>query len=473
MDNVSQWNTPPEVSADIRHEHILSDKSKELQRDTFFFAPMGPHPIRLILGLNQQLTPVSVSTLRRWVHVMKGYPQEFCLFPVKVEPYGIMTYSMSPSGPMIDPESTESLPPGNYGWYKDSDLTPHSFLDLTGVDMAMRDKSFEYNVTFMDDERLLNLYKFPSDVEHRVLTRDSRRCEVTGSTDDLVLTWIVPPPWAWAAVNIHDPPEIAPTASAAPNMAIHPLGFDPSPFLVPANAILLRKDLKVHFYNHHFTIDADDNYRVIVLRDMGDTQQLLPTHLPRHPEHDNSDALFFRLHLRYSFNFMLLGGDIREKYPPHRILSMMHSLGVTVGGDDPDCEMAALDDDRWQTELGQAILTNVMDVRASLNQYASDSDEESDGEDDLAPVWEKDGPYTIDWNAHLPRPTSPTDLSITDKDHEKLDVEDKKKNGSRMNTVVSSIEPEKQPSIRKPATTLESGPKEIGLDKPTPIAALH
>jgi hypothetical protein len=31
----------------------------------------------------------------------------------------------------------------------------------------------------------------------------------------------------------------------------------------------LRRDLKVHFYNHGFTVDADDNYRVVLLRDMG------------------------------------------------------------------------------------------------------------------------------------------------------------------------------------------------------------
>ena len=60
---------------------------------------------------------------------------------------------------------------------------------------------------------------------------------------------------------------------------------------------------------------------------------------------------------------------------------------------------------------------------ASLNQYASDSDEGSDGEDDPTPVWNKDGPYTVDWNAYLPRPTSRTDLSIADKDQEELDVE--------------------------------------------------
>ncbi|KAJ6556572.1 hypothetical protein DFH09DRAFT_1317892 [Mycena vulgaris] len=49
-----------------------------------------------------------------------------------------------------------------------------------------------------------------------------------------------------------------------------------------------------------------------------------------------------RLHLRYSMNFMLLGGDITEKYPPHRILHDMELLDVDRCGDDPDCEMAPL-----------------------------------------------------------------------------------------------------------------------------------
>ncbi|KAJ7440364.1 hypothetical protein FB451DRAFT_1300451 [Mycena latifolia] len=387
-------------SGDVPYGHIFSQKSAELQRDTFFFAHMGGFPIRLVLGLNQQITPVTSATLHRWADLMVGEHHEFFLCPVTVNPKGIMSYSMTPSGPIIPPESDDPLPPGNYGWYLNLDLGPAEFPELTGVHMAMRDRSFEHNVTFMDDEKLLALYTFPPDLERRVLARDAQRCRVTGDTVDIMLTWIVPPPWGWTVANRSDPPEIAPRLS---DDGLHPLGMDSMPFLVAANAITLRKDLKVHFYNHNFTVDADDNYRVVILRDMGKARNLLPTHLPRHPEHDPNDVTFFRLHLRYSMNFMLLGGDIEEEYPPHVILYEMDQLGVPgpCDGDDPDREMAPFDDPRWQTELGQAILTDVIRVKAatSLNSY---SDEESEsgleGGEESAGVRTLPPPRAWDWD---------------------------------------------------------------------------
>ncbi|KAJ7440279.1 hypothetical protein B0H11DRAFT_2253042 [Mycena galericulata] len=367
---------------DKPHTHVLSDKSVALGRDTFFFAPMGRFPIRLVAGLNQNLTPVTMATLQRWVNLMAGDPTVFCICPVNVEPYGIMSYSISPSGRFIDPDSTDPLLPGNYGWYRDHNFTQGEFPRFTGVDGAMRDKSFEYNVTFMDDERLLALYKFPLDIERRVLARDARKCMFTGAIDEVMVMWIVPPPWAWAVAHPSDPPGIAPTSCSTD---IHPLEVDPAPFLVAANAITIRKDLKVHFYNHAFAVDADDDFRVIVFRDMGDAQRLLPTRLSRDADSDDHDADFFRLHLRYSLSFMLLGGDVTEKYPPHRILNEMQKLGVSaggIGGEDPDdSEMVAFTDERWFTELGQAIFANVMRVR-------TDDECESDlgsGEADVEP----------------------------------------------------------------------------------------
>ncbi|KAJ7880706.1 hypothetical protein B0H14DRAFT_2566108 [Mycena olivaceomarginata] len=70
----------------------------------------------------------------------------------------------------------------------------------------------------------------------------------------------------------------------------------PTSFLVAANAITLRTDLKVYFYNHNFTVDADDNYSVIVPREMGNVQKLLPVHLLRRLDGDAGDVPFFRLH---------------------------------------------------------------------------------------------------------------------------------------------------------------------------------
>jgi hypothetical protein len=95
-----------------RHGHVLSDKSTELQRDTFELR--GSHPPSSWLvnslirglsftGINQKLTPAASAILQRWARVIDEYPLEFYLRAAKVELLGIMSYSMSPSGPIVAP----------------------------------------------------------------------------------------------------------------------------------------------------------------------------------------------------------------------------------------------------------------------------------------------------------------------------------------------------------------------------------
>ncbi|KAJ7182958.1 hypothetical protein C8R43DRAFT_17635 [Mycena crocata] len=355
-------------------DHVLSTKCRELQRDTFVFTAFSCHPIRLLFGLNQKLTPVSPARLHRWVDVMRGKHLEFFLCPVRVATLGVMTYSCVPIGPIVEPTSEEPLPPGNYAWYSDRHLTRPKFVRIAGVEPAMRMRSFEYNVTMMDDEILCSLYKFPLDIEQAVRKRDAQSCRVTGSSANVMLTWIVPPPWAWAAVD-----------------AGGPESFDSTPFVVAANALALRTDLKVHFYNHDFAVDADDDYRIVVFRAMGEAQALLPTHLPRRSHDDPADAKFFRLHLRYTLNFMLLDGDVSETYPPHMILNMMEQLGLL--GYDEDREMVSLTDERWQTELGKAILANELKTQMELSLYKS---EKLDNSED-PPILDLGSPPIYEW----------------------------------------------------------------------------
>ncbi|KAJ7189176.1 hypothetical protein C8R46DRAFT_1056743 [Mycena filopes] len=376
------------------HGHILSDKSTELQRDTFIFTAFSCHPITLLLGLNQKLTPISPSKLHRWVDLLSGRHHKFFLCPVRVETLGIMSYSCSPTGPVIEPTSQELLPPGNYAWYSDRNLSIPSGLILPGVELAMIWQSFEYLVLTMEGETVCSLYKFPVGLELAVTKRDAHRCRVSGSNANTVVTWIVPPPWAWATLNTGDPD-----------------GFDVTPFTVAANVLTLRADLKVHFYNHNFAVDADDDYRIILFRDMGEAQGLLPTHLPRGPNDDPADAEFFRLHLRYTLNFMLLGGDVSEKYPPHVILHMMEELGVRGW---EDCEMAPLTDERWGTELGQAILADELQARMDRSVYESEL--EMDGpslESDLqAMMLRQHSPSDGDNRWRLPEPPTQSEGNL-------------------------------------------------------------
>ncbi|KAJ6626725.1 hypothetical protein B0H10DRAFT_508165 [Mycena sp. CBHHK59/15] len=234
--------------------------------------------------------------------------------------------------------------------------------------VSRKNISFEYRINFSDNHsrdqvrEIMALYKFPPDVETAVVARDNHRCRFTGPTDDTVLCWIFPPAFSF------DQPEEPVLVSL----------FDKKPYIVAANVITLRKELKVHLHSSNFAVDVDDNFRIVVHREMGSAQQLLPTHLPRHPRHDERTDVFLRKHFCYSLNLTLLGGDVRERYSPNVILSMMEELGVG----DPDSDMVPLNDPRWHTVLGEAIWADVLRVKTIRSVYEAEGRSERNGDSD-------------------------------------------------------------------------------------------
>jgi hypothetical protein len=135
------------------------------------------------------------------------------------------------------------------------------------------------------------------------------------------------------------------------------------------NVLTLKSELKFHFHSNNFTVDVDDDYRIVILRDMGRAVSFLPTRLSRHQQHDTVVDSFLRDHFRYSVGVMILGGDIRETYSRQEVLEM---IGELVGyGRDDDRDAVPLTDERWKTDLGQEILANEIRVRASLRRTDS------------------------------------------------------------------------------------------------------
>jgi hypothetical protein len=135
------------------------------------------------------------------------------------------------------------------------------------------------------------------------------------------------------------------------------------------NVLTLKSELKLHFHSNNFTVDVDDDYRIVILRDMGRGVSFLPTRLSRHQQHDTVVDSFLRDHFRYSLGVMILDGDIRETYSRQEVLEM---IGELVGyGRDDDRDAVPLTDERWKTDLGQGILANEIRVRASLRRTDS------------------------------------------------------------------------------------------------------
>ncbi|KAK6969157.1 hypothetical protein R3P38DRAFT_2753287 [Favolaschia claudopus] len=350
---------------DHDHGHVLSAKSRDLERDTFIFIHLQTKS-KLFMGFNQKVTPVTSALIHRWVAFLigdRGPEDPFWLCPVTLASAGIMAYRMVATGPGIDPQSSEPLPPGNYGWYFDSACTnwglpelANSPFRLTTIAGRLEDMK-EY--LSEDFER----HEFPPSANATAATaRDQGRCRFTGATENTTVAWIIPPAVSWETQDFGRQSD-----------------WDQTPFVVTENLITMQAILKPHFYGNNFTVDVDDNRRIIILRSMGDAQRLLPSHLPDHilptPEVDH----YLRLHCRYSLNAMLLCGDVSETYSNGLILETMHNLGVNHVGyhDYHESDMVPFTDPGWTTELGREILADVMRQRLALSRYRADSDEET------------------------------------------------------------------------------------------------
>ncbi|KAK0237294.1 hypothetical protein EDD85DRAFT_1008361 [Armillaria nabsnona] len=315
--------------------HILSTISARLERDTFIFSTTAP--TRLVLGLNQRLTPVSSATLHRWVRLIIPTPKPFTLHPVTVRQFGIMSYAIELNGEDIPADSTEALPIGNYAWYwSDGDraypeITAFTRLAPFPEMKAHNDPDTLFDVVHLVAEAVRQRSPPVLRYWNRILGR--RR---TGMSIPAILL---------LSSSYEDPP---------------PSG--PEFFKTVSNAGFMHKRLMPFYLGNAFRIDVDDDHRVVVFRDMGSTQLLLPSHIFTRDGQEPDDK-FLREHFCVSLQVNLLGGDVCEDYNHNDILSMMEELGVE--GEDY-VQPLPLTDPRWQTVLGKAIFEDVLLSKITL-----------------------------------------------------------------------------------------------------------
>ena len=67
--------------------------------------------------------PMTICTLYRWVETavkMKcpGACSPFALFPIEIQPAGVLSCNVSQNGPALVRESQERVSPGDYGIYE-------------------------------------------------------------------------------------------------------------------------------------------------------------------------------------------------------------------------------------------------------------------------------------------------------------------------------------------------------------------
>ncbi|KAJ7639920.1 hypothetical protein B0H17DRAFT_1216745 [Mycena rosella] len=340
--------------------HILSPKSKDLGRDTFFFITLSQKS-QLFLGVNQKFTPISSATIHRWVELMNTHfeSEEFFLCPVimRKRAFSAGGITISKRRNRLKGDIVEALQVlKSLIKVKDMLYAPTLMVIEDDNDPVVKDDA--------EGARLKDQPNYPGELvvdaaspkASVVMARDKHRCRFAGTVTDTILAWIIPPMISGETDNF-----------------CNSQFWENTPFLVFANVITMHTQLRFHFYNNHFTVDVDDDYRILVLRSMGDVQALLPTHLPYHAQQYAAANGFLRHRCRDSLNLMLRGGDIKEVYPNSVILCMMHELGVDYNGNENrhELDVAPLSDARWQTELGQAVMAEMLRGRIAQSLYES------------------------------------------------------------------------------------------------------
>ncbi|KAJ7722021.1 hypothetical protein B0H16DRAFT_1601458 [Mycena metata] len=255
----------------------------------------------------------------------------FFLCPVSISSAGILAYFATPSGPPIESDGTDPIPPGNYGWYHDREFPKMAFPVLTALFSTSGEcqvsgpgclgrtagprASFavRFSTKWPEDKRsvlvspdliissiLPTFYPqdpFPTPIRDVVVARDAPHCKITGLEGEVIPTWIMPP----RGVS---------------------RDWDTTPFFTADNFLC----------SNHLTIDVDDNYRIVLFHPDCAQQAHLPTHLPLHAQQNTAVDHFLRLHFRFHYysNWFI----------------------TQLGVEDPDGragEMVPLSDERCQT----------------------------------------------------------------------------------------------------------------------------
>ncbi|KAJ7222767.1 hypothetical protein B0H12DRAFT_299420 [Mycena haematopus] len=164
------------------------------------------------------------------------------------------------------------------------------------------------------------------------------------------------------------------------------------------NAITVCSTLVEPFMENTFSIDVQDNSRIVPFVDLptrAPTAPPLPSHLPR-PDHCGSPtAAFWHLHFKRTLSVHFNGGDVSLEPHDPSPQALMDELVE-------DC--ADLQDGKWQSGVGAEVLAEFMRQTISMNdacdRFESDDESESsvDGGQSLADFngYEDEESHTMD-----------------------------------------------------------------------------
>ncbi|KAJ7074523.1 hypothetical protein C8F01DRAFT_1100755 [Mycena amicta] len=344
---------------------MISKRAASQGRNMHVFSFDSFPAVRVAGGFNLDRSPLTAKTFYRWLDLCDLSLNPFhtsvnvVLRRIKLVAIDVLSYAMeSVDGPSIPRDSVELLEPGVYGIFL-PDGEPYK--GIIGSDthhyypFPVQQAKLVANSCgkvgseigdslFQDQEddiaRLIEQNKIPQALAELAVARDQGKCWVTGRTDlQTQLVWVYPP-LASFSLDEHDPE-----------------CWDKHRVL--DNIVTICAALAEPFNGNVFTVDLDDNGRIITFDDLPSESPQLPpclTVLPLSPSSEH----FWRLNFKYTLLIYFPAGDASRDYARYNPSEWMRELMENE---------ADLDDEKWHTGYGREVLEVFTRQLLSVKEY--------------------------------------------------------------------------------------------------------
>ncbi|KAK7007760.1 hypothetical protein R3P38DRAFT_3026087, partial [Favolaschia claudopus] len=320
-----------------------------LQSRNFFLFSFSRLPLVFIVGgWNLSRHDMSVKQFYRWLDIMEGDKRWFCahieLRRITLRGLGLVRYGLDTcEGPAISRNSAQLLEPGVYAPYlgnepfEDSigaDVPPHTFAKFVRDAAAVVKRG---HGDFNEESKL------SKSTIAEVRARDGNVCCITGRRD-------LPTRVVWLFL-----PALANTVY--PNRDAGKRDIKKA-YNTIDNAVTLCQALVEPFMENKFSVDIDDNKRIVTFADLTayPNAPSLPNELPSLPV---GAAQYWRANFKRTLMVHFYGGDIAFEKPEPGLNPDDLFEEVAEWGYDPKHP-------KWETPIGKAVLAEYEEQRASL-----------------------------------------------------------------------------------------------------------
>ncbi|KAK6984910.1 hypothetical protein R3P38DRAFT_3102186 [Favolaschia claudopus] len=326
---------------------VESQRSISQGRNFFLFSFSRLPLVFIVGGWNLSRHSMSVKQFYRWLDIMEGDKRYFSshieLRKINLRGLGLLRYGLeSCECSTISRNSTESLEPGVYGAYLGNqpfeepigaDVPPHTFAKFVRDAAAVVKRGYG---DFNEES------KMSKSTIAEVRARDGNVCCITGRRD-------LPTRVVWLFL-----PALADTLY--PNREDQ-RGINKR-FNTIDNAVTLCQALVEPFMENKFSVDIDDNKRIVTFADLTayPNAPSLPNELPFLPA---GAEQYWRANFKRTLMVHFYGGDIAFEKPEPGLNPEELFEEVAEWGYDPTHS-------RWETPVGKAVLAEYEEQRASL-----------------------------------------------------------------------------------------------------------